>query len=123
MAQYGKTLTLDADWDLMLDSAGGLATSTGDYAVAQDVANACRLFTDDAFYNPERGIPHFLTDLGVKFSPAVARAELQAAALSVQGVSSAKAVNLSADVTGGTRTMTGDIQITTLNGGQYNVAL
>lgn len=123
MAEYGKSLTLDAQWDLTLDSGGGLATVTGDYAVAQNVANACRLFTEDAFYNPERGIPHFLADLGVKFNESVARAELQSAALSVEGVTEARAVNLSVDTQAGKRELTGDIIIKTQTGGQYNVAL
>lgn len=123
MAEYGKSLTLDAQWDLTLDAGGGIATSSGDYALAQNVANACRLFTDDAFYNPERGIPHFLTDLGVRFNESVARAELQSAALSVQGVLEAKAQNLGVDIQAGQREMTGDILIRTHTGGQFNVAL
>lgn len=40
---YGHTLLLDADWDLQLDAAGNIMTSSGDYAVAQNVANAIRL--------------------------------------------------------------------------------
>ena len=27
---YGHTLTLDADWDLQLDAAGNIMTSSGD---------------------------------------------------------------------------------------------
>ena len=60
---YGHTLTLDADWDLQLDAAGNIMTSSGDYAVAQNVANAVRLFTDDAYYDADRGIPHFALTL------------------------------------------------------------
>lgn len=123
MADYGKTLTLDARWDLSLDAGGGIATSAGDYALAQNVANACRLFTEDAFYNPERGIPHFLTDLGVRFNQSVARAELQSAALSVKGVTEVVARDLSVDIKGGKREMTGDILIRTHTGGHFNVAL
>ena len=53
----GHTLTLDLnEWDLTLDSGGNIATSVGPYAIAQNVANAVRLFTNDAWYDPERGI-------------------------------------------------------------------
>lgn len=57
------TLLLTDDWDLTLDSAGDIATSTGAYSIAQNVGNAVRLFTNDAWFNPERGIPHFAIDL------------------------------------------------------------
>lgn len=83
----GHTLTLDLDtWDLTLDSGGNIATSTGAYGIAQNVANASRLFTQDAYYNPERGIPHFVLDLGRKIRPSLVRSRLVGAALGVEGV-------------------------------------
>ena len=56
---YGHSLLLDVEWDIQLDASGNIAVTTGDYAVAQNVSNAVRLFTNDAYYDPDRGIPHF----------------------------------------------------------------
>ena len=128
----GKTLTLSADWDLTLTAAGTLSTATGDYALSQNVANAVRLFTNDAFYDPERGIPHFITDLGQKLNPAVVRAEVQAAALAVDGVKEAalkdiRLLTAAGAVTGGeiagARTLTGDLRIKTENGRAYVITI
>lgn len=133
MADYGHTLILsDTDWDLTLTESGGIATATGAYAVSQNVANAVRLFTQDAFYDPDRGIPHFVTDLGRRFSPPVVRSEVQAAALSVAGVKRCRLTD--ARVTRGTevaqtgdtvraRTLTGDIRLTLETGETANVTL
>ena len=56
MAHTRKTLLLDSNWDLCLDKAGRIAVAEGPYATAQAVANECRLFTDDAYFEPQRGI-------------------------------------------------------------------
>ena len=51
---------LDPDeWDLILDDGGQIVDTAGAYGIAQNVANAVRLFTDDAYYFRDRGIPHF----------------------------------------------------------------
>ena len=109
----GKTLTLSADWDLTLTAAGTLSTATGDYALSQNVANAVRLFTNDAFYDP-------------------VRAEVQAAALAVDGVKQAalkdiRLLTAAGAVTGGeiagARTLTGDLRIKTENGGAYVITI
>ena len=57
-SQY--SLRLSDDWDLHVDPAGNIPTCVTDYSIAQNVANAFRLFTQDAWFFPERGIPHFL---------------------------------------------------------------
>ena len=45
----GHTLMLDPDeWDLILDDGGQIVDTAGAYGIAQNVANAVRLFTDDA---------------------------------------------------------------------------
>jgi len=128
----GKTLTLSPDWDLTLTAAGTLSTATGDYALSQNVANTVRLFTNDAYYDPERGIPHFIVDLGQKLNPAVVRAEVQAAALAVDGVKEAalkdiRLLTAEGAVTGGeiagARTLTGDLRIKTENGGAYVITI
>lgn len=91
----GHTLYLTPDnWDITLDSSGRLQTSAAAYAIAQNVANAVRLFTNEAFFAMDEGIPHFEIELGFT-SPAlsVLRARIREAALNVEGVLDA-AVNL-----------------------------
>lgn len=129
---YGHTLTLDADWDLQLDAAGNIMTSSGDYAVAQNVANAVRLFTDDAYYDANRGIPHFALTLGRKPAMSVFRAVVRQAALGVDGVKAAdvKDIQLVRKDTSSPagdaitpRTLTGDIQLTMEDGETYGISI
>lgn len=133
MADYGHTLTLDPDaWDLTLDGAGNIATVTGDFAAAQNVANAVRLFTDDAYFNPERGIPHFAITLGQKPALSVFRSRVRKAALEVDGVQNADCTQLEItqqDAESATgekippRTLTGDIQLTMKDGAIYAIGI
>ena len=107
------TLLLDTDtWDLTLDAAGRISTTSGAYAVAQNVANAVRLFRNDSIYEPERGIPHFVTSLGATVSEAVIRSRCNSAARAVDGVADASTEIESIDG----RTLTGTIEITTDEG-------
>ena len=130
---YGHTLTLDADWDLQLDAAGNIMTSSGDYAVAQNVANAVRLFTNDAYYDPDRGIPHFALTLGRKPALSVFRAVVRQTALGVDGVRAAEVKDLALSQTASAqtpagenippRTLTGDIQLTMEDGETYGISI
>lgn len=91
----GHTLYLTPDnWDITLDSSGRLQTSANAYAIAQNVANAVRLFTGEAFFAMDEGIPHFGIELGyTRPALSVLRARIREAALNVEGVLDA-AVNL-----------------------------
>lgn len=91
----GHTLYLTPDnWDITLDSSGRLQTSAAAYAIAQTVANAVRLFTNEAFFAMDEGIPHFEIELGyTRPALSVLRARIREAALNVEGVLDA-AVNL-----------------------------
>ena len=91
----GYTLYLTPDnWDITLDSSGRLQTSANAYAIAQNVANAVRLFTGEAFFAMDEGIPHFEIELGfTRPALSVLRARIREAALNVEGVLDA-AVNL-----------------------------
>lgn len=129
---YGHSLLLDAEWDIQLDASGNIAVTTGDYAVAQNVSNAVRLFTDDAYYDPDRGIPHFAITLGRKPSMSVFRAVVRKAALGVDGVRAAEVKDLvlaqkdaqSPDGSSVTpRTLTGDIQLTMEDGETYGISI
>ena len=115
MAHTRRTLRLTRDWDLTLDQTGRIALTGGDPATAQNVANEARLFTRDAYFIQDRGIPYFAAILGRRVNNAVARFYLRRAALSVPDVKEV----LSVEVTGlhpETRALTGDIQFTTKEG-------
>jgi hypothetical protein len=108
MNEYTLYLTPDS-WDLTLDSSGRIQTSAGAYAIAQSVANAVRLFTEEAYFAMDTGIPHFDIELGfTRPALSVLRARIREAALSVDGV-------VSADVTLDgvqNRRLTGEILLT-----------
>ena len=106
----GYTLYLTPDnWDIALDSSGRLQTSAAAYAIAQNVANAVRLFTNEAFFAMNEGIPHFEIELGfTRPALSVLRARIREAALNVEGVLDA-AVNLDG---ARDRKLTGEILLT-----------
>ena len=122
MAHTRKTLLLDSNWDLCLDKAGRIAVADGAYATAQNVANECRLFTNDAYFETERGIPYYLVALGQKLSPSVLRARLRDAALLVEDVEDVTDVVLESLDTE-TRRVTGEIQFTSVEGENASVEL
>lgn len=114
-----KSLLLDRDaWDLVLDAAGNIAVCTEPYAIAQDVANACRLFAGELWYDTTKGVPYFQEILGHWPPLAVVRAHLTKAALSVPGVVSARVVILKFE----DRAVTGQVQFTDANGDSQGVA-
>lgn len=83
------TLLLDANWDITLDAGGNIATVTDAYAIAQNVANAVRLFTNDAYFDADKGIPHFDIELGHKPPYSILRSRILQAAKEVEGVADA----------------------------------
>jgi len=116
-----KTLLLDVDaWDVTLDASGQIATAIGPYSIAQNVANIVRLFTDDAWYDRARGIPHFAIDLAQRPDPAVLRSRVRAAVLQVDGVAEAE-VSTELDEDG--RVLGGDVRLTLETGEVADVAL
>lgn len=109
-----KTLFLHPDtWDLCLDVSGNIAVASDQYAIAQSVANKCRVFMKDLYYSQQDGIPYLEKILGRnRFSLSLYRQYLQDAALSVPGVVTAK-VELS---TANDRVVRGRILFTDTNG-------
>jgi hypothetical protein len=112
-----RTLQLTEKWDLTLDSVGRLALSQGDYATAQNVANEARLFAEDAYFNQDQGIPHFVAGLGKKFvsNDAVLRAYLRRAARRVTAVKETLTIEVSR-FNPETRELSGVIEFTTEEG-------
>ena len=122
MAHTRKTLLLNSQWDLTLDKSGRIAVADGPYATAQNVANECRLFTQDAYFEPDRGIPYYLIALGRKLSPSVLRARLRDAAYLVEDVEDVTDVVLESLDTE-TRKVTGEIKFTSKEGDNAAVEL
>jgi len=115
-----KSLLLDRTaWDLVLDSSGNIAVCTEPYAIAQDVACACRLFLGECWYDTTLGVPYFEKILGQRPSLAIVRAELENAAMTVPGVVSAKAIITSNN----NRVLTGIIEFIDATGAANNVTL
>lgn len=114
MAHTRRTLQLDRKtWDVTLDGVGRISLTGDDYATAQNVANEARLFTEDAYFIQDQGIPHFTIELGRRVNASVLRSYLRRAALSVPDVKDVLSVQIiSFDPK--TRTLTGDIQFTTV---------
>jgi len=116
MAHTRRTLLLDRKaWDVTLDGVGRISLTGGDAATAQNVANEARLFTEDAYFIQDQGVPHFLIELGRRVNNSVLRSYLRRAALQVPDVKEVLSIQIiSFDPT--TRTLTGDIQFTTTEG-------
>lgn len=111
------SLLLGDDWDLHIGADGNIQRAVSTYSIAQNVANAFRLFTNDAYYNSERGIPHFAIELKKNPAISVLKARLKKAALAVEGVKDCS-INVGMFEN---RTLTGFAQITTINGDIVNV--
>lgn len=87
------TLMLDDSWDITLNSDGKIKTATKAYAVAQNGCNATRLFTKDAYFDQQKGIPHFDIELGRNVAAVpIIESRIKQALLNVDGVSGALAV-------------------------------
>lgn len=113
MAHTRRTLHLTREgWDITLDGVGRIALIQGGEATAQNVANEARLFTDDAYFAQDRGVPHFLVDLGRRVNHSILRSYLRRAALTVPDVAEVQSVQI-AGFDPATRRLTGDIQFTT----------
>ncbi len=85
MAQK-TSIKLNNDWDICLDDFGNLQTCHEDAAICQDVVCALRLFTNDSYYEPSKGIPYRDIVLGVTPFESLVRSELINTAKSVDGV-------------------------------------
>jgi len=117
-----NTLTLDENWDLSLNADGNIEIATGDYAIAQNCANAVRLFTNEAFFDRQKGIPHFSIELGssVMASMAVFKNAIREACLGVDGTTDCEIIlNHNKE----NRLEGGQISLETVNGSQISIEL
>lgn len=123
MAHTRRTLNLDRrTWDITLNGVGQIEVATDEQATAQNVSNEARLFSNDAYFQQDRGVPHFLIELGRRVSNmSVLYSYLRRAALRVADVNEIQTIN----VTGfdpATRVLSGEITFTTKEGVR-NVAI
>lgn len=92
MTRYNTLLLDQTAWDLVLDSAGNIAMAEPPYALAQDVAGAVRLFLNELWYAPGKGIPYFEDVLGQLPPPSLLTGYIENAALTVPGVVQAQCI-------------------------------
>lgn len=114
------TLLLNDKWDIHVDDAGNIATVVDDYAIAQNVANAVRLFENDAYFERTRGVPYLTEVFGEKVvvSQSVVINRWRKAAMSVTGVTACEPQPVY-DNEG--RIIGGRISATTINGTRVQI--
>ncbi len=122
MAHTSYTPVLSDRWDFVLDGNGNLAMKRGTAAICQNVCNETRLFTDDAYFAAERGIPWFSDQLARPVQEAVTISNLRNAALNVPGVERVDAVELEA-LDRETRVLKGKVTITTEDGNNARIEI
>ena len=92
MTRFNTLLLDQTQWDLVIDSAGNIAMATPEYALAQDVASAVRLFLGELWYATEKGIPYWEDVLGHLPPASLLTGSIEKAALTVPGVVSAQCI-------------------------------
>ncbi len=109
-----STLLLDVGlWDLTLDAFGNIAVAAPPYALAQDVASACRTVLGEVYYDTTLGVDYFGTIFGYTPPIAIFQEQFVNAALSVAGVVAATCNIESYSAV--TRETTGQIVFTDIN--------
>jgi hypothetical protein len=116
-----RSLYLNDNWDITLDGNGDITTTSGLYCDAQNVANATRLFTKDAYLAQTKGIPHFDVELGVIPALSEVRSWYRRAAMAVDNIQSAS-IDITA-IDDDTRTLRGIITATVTSGETLTVEI
>ncbi len=89
---YDSLLGELTNWDCCLDSNGDIAVCTAPYALAQDVASACKTFLGECWFDMTVGVPYQTQIMGQKPPLTLLQQYLVQAALTVSGVISAQCV-------------------------------
>jgi hypothetical protein len=88
-----NTLLLDVGlWDLTLDANGNIAVAAEPYALAQDVAAACRTVLGEVYYDTTLGVDYFGQIFGLTPPAAIFQEQFVTAALTVPDVVSATCI-------------------------------
>lgn len=109
-----------SEWDLIASAAGDIAVCDEPYAVAQAVANECKLFLGEGYYDATQGIPYDADVFNSNPNISLIETLMQTAAQNVPNVVSARAV-LYLDRT--TRTVKGAVLTTTTDGVDLSVGV
>lgn len=106
------TPDLGTDWDFHVGADGNLKMKRGAEGIAQNVACEGRCYKGGCCFFQEHGIDWLSDALGLKFQKSIIAVRLREAAQAVQGVKTVESIIVNAlDLD--TRTVTGEIQITT----------
>ena len=93
MAAPFSTLLLDVGlWDLTLDAFGNIAVAAPPYAIAQDVASACRVVLGEVYYDDTLGVDYFGQLFGKTPPASVFQEQFVAQTLTVSGVVTATCI-------------------------------
>lgn len=114
-------LLLNTEWDITADRSGNIAMAEDDYSIAQAVGNEIKLILGEGWYDPSQGLPisRILSSPGTPdFS--LIRSLINSAAQGVPGVTDVETI-LTYDRT--TRTLGGDVLVTTVTGATLNVTI
>ena len=115
MPHTAKTALLTPNWDLQLTPEGNILLTSGALAIAQNLANEIRLWTNDAYFQQANGIAWKEVQLAKKLDSSVLAQIIHEAGNRVPGVKSVDSVTVTA-VDEESRTLHGEITITTESG-------
>ena len=115
MAHTAKTALLTPNWDLQLTPEGNILLTSGALAIAQNLANEIRLWTNDAYFQQANGIAWKEVQLAKKLDSSVLAQIIHEAGNRVSGVKSVDSVTVTA-VDEESRTLHGEITVTTESG-------
>ncbi len=122
MAAPYSTLLLDVSlWDLALDAFGNIALAAPPYALAQDVASACRTVLGEVYYDTAIGVDYFGLIFGLTPPASIFQEQFVEAALTVPGVVTAQC-NIEA-YDAANRLATGQVVFTDVNHQSQTVGL
>lgn len=109
-----NTVLLDVGlWDLTLDASGNIALAAEPYALAQDVASACRTVLGEVYYDTSLGVDYFGQIFGLTPPASVFQEMFVAQSLTVPNVVAATCLIEGYDAD--TRTATGQVVFTDIN--------
>lgn len=115
MPHTAKTALLTPNWDLQLTPEGNILLTSGALAIAQNLANEIRLWTNDAYFQQANGIAWKEVQLAKKLDSSVLAQVIHEAGNRVPGVKSVDSVTVTA-VDEESRALHGEITITTDSG-------
>ena len=108
-----NTLQLTPGWDLARTPNGDLSIATGNRAIEQDVASACRTWRGESWYNTALGVPYLPTTFARRPMVSTVKNLIATEALRVPGAATAT-IYLTAIAPN--RNVGGQIQITNTAG-------